>query len=117
MSIAWAKEYVSGKKVPYLGHVFVEVYVDGKWVLVDPSNDWVAADGYDPADPVIPLKGFIAGENNETYGFYVMRKGLDSWDYEIHSNADLQELMRNTAGQVDLSSLKYPGYQFGRFSD
>lgn len=117
MSIAWAKDHVSGKKVSYLGHVFVELYVDRKWLLVDPTNNWVIADSYDPTNPVIPLKGFIAGENNETYGFYVMRKGLDSWDYGIHSNADLQTLMRNTANQVDLSSLKYPAYRFTRFSN
>ena len=115
MSIAWAKDYVSGKKTSYFGHVFVEVYADGKWLLVDPTNNWVAADGYDPANPVIPLKGSIAGENNEGYGFYVMCKGLDSWDYDIHSNADLQELMRNTADQVSLSSLSYPAYRFTRF--
>jgi len=117
MSIAWAKDYVSGKKVSYFGHVFVEVYVDRKWLLVDPTNNWVIADGYDPTNPVIPLMGFIAGENNEIYGFYVMRKGLDSWDYDIHSNADLQELMRNTANPVNLSSLKYPAYKFTRFSN
>jgi hypothetical protein len=94
----------------------VEVYVDGKWVLVDPTNNWVIANGYDPADPVIPIKGFIAGENDEIYGFYVMAKGLDSWGYDIHSNASLQKLMRNTANQVDLSNLKYPVYKFTRFS-
>ena len=115
MGIAWAKGFLAGKKSPYLGHVFVEVFIAGKWVLVDSTNNWYVENGYDPANPLIPLKGGIAGPNEETYGFLVMRKGVDTWGYGIHSNAELTKLMDDTARQVKLETLQYPPYNFRRF--
>jgi len=63
---------------PYVGHVFVEVFVAGQWVLVDSTNNWYVATGYDPANPVIPLRGGVAGSTAETSGFYVLRMGIYS---------------------------------------
>jgi len=72
-----ASRAISGTR-PCVGHVFVEVFVTGQWVLVDSTNNWYVATGYDPANPVIPLRGGVAGSTAETSGFYVLRMGIYS---------------------------------------
>lgn len=108
--IAWAKGFLAGKKSPYLGHVFVEVFLNGKWVLVDSTNNWYVETGYDPADPIIPLK-----MGDETEGLFVMRKGLDTWGYGIRSNAELTRLMEESARQLKVDAIKFPPYNWQRF--
>jgi len=115
VSIAWAKQFQSGQKVPYVGHVFVEVFVAGKWVLMDSTNNWYVENGYDPTNPTIPLQGSIAGSNQETLGFYVMRKGVDTWGYGIRSAGELNRLMEESARLLKLDTLQYPPYNFQRF--
>jgi hypothetical protein len=115
-SIAWVKRFQAGEQGPYVGHVFVEVYLAGRWVLVDSTNGWYVADGYDPAQPVIPLKEQVAGSEAETYGFYVERKGLDIWGFGLHSPADSTQAMEALARQLDLKTLVYPWYVFQRFT-
>lgn len=114
-SLAWLKQKQAGQKGSYVGHVFVEVYLAGIWMLVDSTNNWYVEAAYDPANPVIPLKGNVAGANEEDYGFYVMRKGVDSWDYGIRSNSELTRLMDETASTLKLDTLRYPAYNFQRF--
>ncbi len=113
--IPWIKQYQSAQKGGFSGHVFSEVFVDGKWLLIDSTNGWYLQDGYDPVNPIIPLKAGFPGETAETYGFYVMRKGLDTWGYGIRSNAELVWLMETTAQQVKLETLTNPKYTFDRF--
>jgi transglutaminase-like putative cysteine protease len=112
--IPWIKQYQSGQSGPFSGHVFVEVFVDGKWVLIDSTNGWYLDNGYDPTNPVIPLKANFPGETSSLYGFYVMRKGVDTVGYGIRSNRELTNLMEVTARQVTLGSLVNPPYTFGR---
>jgi transglutaminase-like putative cysteine protease len=117
-SINWAQDFLSGKKIPYTGHVFVEVFVGGRWVLVDPTNNWYVDQGYDPANDIIPLKGNVAGSNAESLGFYVMRKGQDTWGYGIRSAAELNHLMEETARTsraLKIEPQAYPLYNFQRF--
>ena len=116
VSIAWVKGFRAGRRGPRVGHVFVEVYVDGKWVLIDSTNGWYVEDGYDPAEPVIPKKGRIAGSSKETYGFYVERKGIDTWAFGIHSRAESNQAMNKLGRQLRLKDLLYPEYTFKRFS-
>jgi transglutaminase-like putative cysteine protease len=115
-SIAWVEQFQAGEQGPHIGHVFVEVYLDGQWVLIDPTNGWYVEDGYDPADPVIPLKGPIAGSSDEIYGFYVERKGIDIWAFGIHSPAESTQAMDDFARQLDLETIMYPEYTFQRFA-
>ena len=110
MGIAWALSFRAGQAGGYVGHVFVEVFVKGKWVLVDSTNGWFVADDYDPTNPVIPLK-----TDAEKDGNFVMRKGVDTWGYGIHSNAELLQLMENSARGLRLEKLKVPSYNFQRF--
>lgn len=108
--IAWAKRFLANQKGGYAGHVFVEVFVAGKWVLVDSTNNWYVETGYDPANPVIPLN-----MSSETEGLFVMRKGVDTWGYNIRSNNELTRLMEETAAQLKIETIKYPPYSFLRF--
>ena len=114
-SITWAKQFQSGQKGAYVGHVFVQVFVEGKWVLVDSTNNWYVENGYDPTNPIIPLQGGIAGSNEETLGFYVMRKGIDTWSYGIRSVRELNRLMEDSARSLKIETLQYPSYSFQRF--
>ena len=110
MGIAWAKGFLAGKKSPYLGHVFVEVFIAGKWVLVDSTNNWYVEEDYNPANPVIPLK-----MGDETEGLFVMRKGVDSWGYGIRSNQELTRLMEDSARQLKVETIQFPPYNWQRF--
>jgi hypothetical protein len=116
VSIAWVGQFQAGEKGTYVGHVFVEVYLDGKWVLIDSTNGWYVEDGYDPTDPVIPLKGSIAGSSKEIYGFYVEVKGVDIWDFGVHSLADTTRGMEELANRLDLTTIVYPDYEFKHFT-
>ncbi len=51
---AWIREYVaSGKTGSFAGHVFLEVYVDGRWQLLDAQGMRIW-DRYDPRDLELP---------------------------------------------------------------
>jgi hypothetical protein len=115
VSIAWVELYQVGDPEQHIGHTFVEVYVDGRWVLIDSTNGHYVEDGYDPSNPVIPLEGAIAGSNDEIYGFYVSQKGIDQWDLGIHSVEDMFAVMDHTADQIILEALAYPSYTFESF--
>lgn len=115
-SIAWVKQFQAGEQGPHVGHVFVEVYLDGKWVLIDSTNGWYVEDGYDPANPVIPLRGRIAGSSDEIYGFYVERKGIGTWTFGIHSPAESTQVMDDLARQLSLETIVYPEYTFQHFA-
>ena len=106
----WAKRFRAGEKIPYAGHIFVEVFVAGRWVLVDSTNNWYVADNYDPADGLIPLK-----VGNETEGQFVMRKGVDTWAYGIRSNRELTHLMEASARALEPATFLWPTYRFQRF--
>jgi transglutaminase-like putative cysteine protease len=114
-SIAWIESYQNETAKGHIGHVFVEIYMDEKWVLVDPTNGWYVEVGYDPSLPVIPLKASVAGSSKEIYGFYVDLKGIDSWSYGVHNNKELTEKMDKCASELDLSMLTYPDYTFQHF--
>lgn len=115
-SIAWIEQFQAGEATGHVGHVFVEVYLGGRWVLTDPTNGWYVDAGYNPADPVIPLEGPIAGPTVERYGFYVDRKGVDTWGYGIHSPSELTQAMDAFAHEFDLGAVAYPAYAFRRFA-
>ncbi|MBI5629380.1 MAG: transglutaminase domain-containing protein [Elusimicrobia bacterium] len=78
-SIPWMMDVRAGRPVQeYRGHVFVEAYIDGRWVLLDSTGRSYIAD-YDPANPFIPMQ--VGGDNR----FCVMFKGLDPSGYGLDS--------------------------------
>lgn len=114
-SISWMKEYQQGISEGYVGHVFVEVYLGNRWVLVDPTNGWYVTEGYDPTNPFIPLTGKVSGPSSEEAGFLVDLKGIDSWDMGIHSVSDLNQRMESTASRFDPETMEVPSYAFEHF--
>ena len=116
VSIEWIEGFQAGETGPHIGHVFVEVYLDGRWVLVDSTNGWYVVDGYNPVDPVIPLKKPVAEPTAEHYGFYVERKGIDTWSFGIHSPQESNQTMEDLGRRLDLDTIVYPEYDFGRFA-
>jgi hypothetical protein len=105
VGIGWMEDYrrTGGKAGGFHGHVFVEAYVDGGWILIE-HNSRNYFSGYDPADPVIPMK-----VGPEKKGFYVMRKGADPAGYGITGVRQLNELMKEYA-LSDLGKLVPPRY-------
>jgi hypothetical protein len=116
VSIAWVERFQAGEQGPHVGHVFVEVYLNGKWIFIDSTNGWYLTEGYDPTNPVIPLRGNIAGSSDEIYGFYVERKGIDTWSFGIHSPSESSQAMDELALDLKLESISYPDYNFQHFS-
>jgi transglutaminase-like putative cysteine protease len=114
-SISWMKDYREGRSQGFVGHVFVEVYLEDHWVLVDPTNGWYVAEGYDPANPFIPLTGEVSGPSPEEDGFFVDLKGVDSWDMGIYSVSDLNQRMESTADQFSPEAVELPAYTFEHF--
>ncbi len=90
-SIAWAKEYVQNKNEGFQGHVFVEAYVDGRWVLLNSTRAEVIYD-YDPMNPVLELHG------KDSY--YVMFKDVDPWGYGIYGLKDMINSMKHGASRI-----------------
>ena len=105
VGIDWINTPIAGAKARYTGHVFVEVFVDGRWILVDATNGPHVAGGYDPQNPAIPI-----GQ-----GYYVMRKGSDTWGYGINSNRQLQQLMEETAEKLAGVTVAMPTYEIGNW--
>ncbi len=115
-SLAWIKRFQEGDGQMHVGHVFVEVFLEGSWLLIDSTNGWFVEEGYDPADPVIPLKGNFGNINDEIYGLYVECKGVDIWDFGIYSQAESTQAMDDLAQQLNLDTISYPEYVFQQFT-
>lgn len=111
-SIAWSKTFDPAEPNGFEGHVFVEAYVQGQWILVD-STSGRYAQGYDPDNPVIPFGPGLEPENR-ALGYYVMRKGLDPWDYGIRNRRELQALQMEFARKIQAMEIQVPMYRMGR---
>lgn len=71
--VQWGYNYHNGTTQNFAGHVMSEVYVNGKWILLDNNGTYVAE--YDPLNP------FISKMYRSTAGYFVFAKGVDIWDY------------------------------------
>jgi len=97
--VKWADDYLSNKSIPFQGHVFVEAFVDNKWILLNSTqNEYI--ENYDPMNPLI---GFRLDFSN----FYVMFKGIDPIDYGIKNNSDIQEAMKFGSKVISQDSKNY----------
>jgi hypothetical protein len=114
-SIGWIEVFHAGERGTRVGHVFVEAFLRGRWVLIDSTNGWYFEDGHDPTNPVIPWQEAIAGSTDEIYGFYVERKDIDTWVLGMHSPEESNRTMDAFARQVDLTKITCPDFTFQRF--
>lgn len=105
--IEWALVY--NRNNPYSGHVFIEVCVQGKWILLD-SNSGEYIEDYDPYNPVIPITKRI-----ESKGYYVLYKGIDPAGYGVTDIKILNAKMDQFAQVVGKLNLEYPPYTISRF--
>jgi hypothetical protein len=71
--VQWAYDYHDGIVDSFGGHVMSEIFVGGRWILLDNDGSYVW--DYDPLDPYIP------DHNHPTDAYFVFAKGLDTWDY------------------------------------
>lgn len=110
----WVLQRQSGTKGPYVGHVFVEVFLINRWILVDPTSGYYVDQGYNPAIGAIrkPGGGYYGGSWSD---YLVMFKGLDTQSYGIYSNAELTVAMVSFARRTDLAAVSYPSYSWKRF--
>lgn len=72
-SVQWGYNYHNGKTQNFFGHVMSEIYVGGKWILLD--NNCTYIEDYDPMNP------FISNMYSPSSGYFVFAKGVDIWDY------------------------------------
>jgi len=109
--IQWAYDYVEGHS-GFLGHVFVEVYVNNNWILIDSTSGEYVED-YDPCNPVIPMTNSM-----ESKGYFVLLKGLDPEEYGITSQGDfLGEKMIEFALNVESIDMQFPEYRIKNLFD
>ena len=90
--IEWAKRYKKDPSIEFMGHTFLEIYVEGTWIVMDSVTGEYIED-YDFNDPVIPIPKKRAGE----IGYFVYQKGLDHWSLGVHSIQQNEEVMREFA--------------------
>lgn len=113
--VAWITHFRKGDEGPHVGHIFVEVFVTDRWILVDSTRGNYVDRGYDPSNPVFraPGGGYYGGT---TTGYYVMWKEVDTVASGIHSNEENTAAMDAFAAGVDPATVTYPRYTWKRFS-
>ncbi len=93
-SVPWARAYAAGKRdMGFQGHIFVEAWIDGRWVILNSTAPFAVAD-YQPADPLL---GFTVGSSDR---YFVMFKGLDPLDYGITGVADMNAALAQAADRI-----------------
>lgn len=107
--IEWALDYPEKTK-SFRGHVFVEIYLNKAWMLLDSvSGEYIS--NYSPLNPLIPLK-----KRDDLKGFYVMFKGLDPADYGITRIEHLTNAQISYARLIrtEIHGFHYPDYVIRR---
>jgi hypothetical protein len=99
------------KTTVFSGHVFVEVYLNGRWILVDTNSGEYILD-YDVNNLLIPIT-----KPGESKGYYVMLKGIDPGSYGVRSLDDLTNKQKEYSKKLkeDPSLVKMPAYKIERF--
>ncbi len=101
--VQWAQAYAAKETNNFSGHVFVEVAVGGKWILVDSTNARYVKN-YQPYNQGIPID--VADQTL----FFVLHKGLDPADYGITDKTDLHESMKKFAKKSVNMTFPMPDY-------
>ncbi len=90
-SVKWANDFRENKQIPFVGHVMTEVFVNGAWILLDNNGAYIM--DYDPYFPFISTIGSSLYSPAPS-GLFAIGKGLDSWEYGVHSSNDTESLMK-----------------------
>ena len=103
--IQWAFNYANEKQSGFIGHVFVETYVNERWILIN-STSGKYIQNYDPCNPAIPMS-----DSSEGKGYFALFKGLDPAGYGIASNEQLIENLKMFALNVKSTEISLPQYK------
>lgn len=79
------------------GHIFLEIYLEDKWYLYDPTNRFLY-ENYDYNNPFLP-KEYIA-----------FAKALNSYDLKVHSVNDEKKISKEILKDFAPSEYKNPYY-------
>lgn len=107
--IQWAWDYSTEEQEGFAGHVFVEVYVNNNWILIN-STSGEYVENYNPSNSVIPITS-----PDEDKGYFVLFKGLDPEEYGITSIQQLTEHLKAFAQGVKSVDMHFPEYEITRF--
>jgi hypothetical protein len=98
---SWARRWMEGDESgKHLGHVFIEVYVNKKWILVDSTTGFYYTK-YKPSEPNLPR------------GHYAYSKSKDPWDIGAKSMYIVNKTLENIAEYLDGRKLVEPRYPRG----
>ena len=99
-SIEWIKDLQedNDNKEFMRGHIFLEIYLDNKWYLYDPTFHLVY-DDYDYNNLCLPRD------------YYVFAKGMNSFDLGVHSVKEEKELATNILKNFDILTYVNPKYK------
>jgi hypothetical protein len=107
--IQWAKDFADNQTRSFSGHVFLEVFVENRWILMD-STTGEYIEVYDYRNPIIPIT-----KPDEPLGYFVLFKGIDPADYGVTDARSLNERMIQFSLCVDKIPLCIPNCILGRF--
>jgi hypothetical protein len=102
--IDWADKFRTGQTTAYMGHVYVETYVEGRWYVLNSTAPLYVAN-YDVEQPVLPFT-----QTGDSRGHYVLYKGVDPAGYGVTSNAILTARMAQFAQAFPTITLFFPTY-------
>ena len=85
-NVDWLLEYRRSPLSMTEGHCFIEVYLEDRWYLVDPTFNWLFSE-YRPDSPYYP------------HGEYFCSRGRDFWEMGISSIHDFNRTLRELAGK------------------
>jgi transglutaminase-like putative cysteine protease len=109
--IQWARDFHAGLTQEMRGHVFAELYVEGRWILVDCTTGLYAWD-YDPLQPALPFTN-----PGEPVGHYVLFKGTDPAGYGVTDSEVLAARLRDFAAAIDRVAIHVPVYDLRDLRD
>jgi hypothetical protein len=107
VNIQWAKEYRKNISKGFSGHTFLEIYVKGRWILMDPTSGHYIED-YDFSDPVLHI-------HKKRGGFFVYQKGLDQWSMGVKSIENNEKIMIEFALNYPLETVSIKDKGVKRF--
>lgn len=97
INMDWMSAYKNNDLLIPKGHVFIEVYLEKDWHLIDPTY-FLLYQGYDPE-----LKSFPRKE-------YFVIRALDYWDVGIKSLSDVIQIFQRMALKFEPNQYRAPHY-------
>ena len=97
----WARRWVEGDdRGPRMGHVFIELFVQGKWILVDSTRGFYYKN-YNPNNPTLPSN------------YYAYAKAKDPWDMGQRNVYELRRSIENIAEYLERVKFRKVNYPRG----